>query len=213
MHIAYSFYYSFRYNFPSVRIIWQLFYSDIESESMEKNGSFWHTVSPGEDVPKSFNVVIETPRGSKNKFEMSKQFPGIVLDRVLHSSVVYPVEYGAIPGTLYDDGDPIDVMVLTSIPTFPGIVLEARPIGVMKMIDQGEKDNKILAVATKDPNFKHVKSLKDVNEHLLDEITNFFQTYKILEKKKTDVSGWEDQTFAEEEISRSLKAYRDKFSH
>jgi inorganic pyrophosphatase len=180
---------------------------------MEKNSSFWHTVSPGEEVPKKFNVVIETPRGSKNKFEMSKQFPGIVLDRVLHSSVVYPVEYGAIPGTLYDDGDPIDVMVLTSIPTFPGVVLEARPIGVMKMIDQGDKDNKILAVATKDPNYRHVKSLKDVPEHLLDEITNFFQTYKILEKKKTEVSGWEGQEFAEEEIKRSVESYRQKFSH
>ncbi|MCL4438901.1 MAG: inorganic diphosphatase [Candidatus Thermoplasmatota archaeon] len=179
---------------------------------MEKNSSFWHTVSPGEEVPKKFNVVIETPRGSKNKFEMSKQFPGIVLDRVLHSSVVYPVEYGAIPGTLYDDGDPIDVMVLTSIPTFPGVVLEARPIGVMKMIDQGDKDNKILAVATKDPNYRHVKSLKDVPEHLLDEITNFFQTYKILEKKKTEVSGWEGQEFAEEEIKRSVESYRQKFS-
>ncbi|MCL4342094.1 MAG: inorganic diphosphatase [Candidatus Thermoplasmatota archaeon] len=178
---------------------------------MEKNLSLWHTVSPGEHVPEKVNVIIETPKGSKNKYEMSKEFPGILLDRVLHSSVVYPVEYGAIPQTLYDDGDPIDVMVLTSLPTFPGVVLEARPLGVMKMMDQGELDNKILAVATKDPNFNHIRNMDELPKHLLDEIANFFRTYKILENKKTEVPGWEGLEFAASEINRSLKAYREKY--
>ncbi len=178
---------------------------------MEKNLSYWHQVPVGPDPPERLNVIIETPKGSKNKFEMSKEFPGITLDRVLHSSVMYPVEYGAIPQTLYDDGDPLDAMVLLTDPTYPGVVLTARPIGVMKMIDQGERDNKLLMVAEGDPMYRNVKTLKDLPEHLLKEIANFFQTYKILENKKTEVTGWEDRNFALEEISRAMETYRSKY--
>ena len=178
---------------------------------MEKNLSYWHQVPIGLDPPEHLNVIIETPRGSKNKYEISKEFAGVLLDRVLHSSVMYPVEYGAIPQTLYDDGDPLDAMVLVSDPTFPGIVLQARPIGVMKMIDQGEVDNKLLMVAEGDPKYRHVQSLKDISEHQLKEIAHFFQTYKILENKKTEVNGWEGKDFAISEIRRSMDMYRKKY--
>lgn len=176
-----------------------------------KNSSYWHTVPIGANPPEELNVIVETPRGSRNKYEISKQFSGVILDRVLHSSVAYPVEYGAIPRTLYDDGDPLDAMVLVTQPTAPGIVLSARPIGLMKMIDQGDLDNKILMVATKDPYYRDVKTYKDLPGHLLNEILNFFQTYKILEEKKTEVTGWEGKEMAIKDIERSIKAYNEKF--
>ena len=178
---------------------------------MEKNNSYWHTLPVGPEPPEHVYVVIETPRGSKNKFEMSKQFPGIVLDRVLHSSVMYPIEYGAVPGTYYSDGDPLDAMVLMSEPAYPGIVVEARPVGVMKMIDQGDKDNKILMVAEGDPRYRHVKNYDDLPEHTLKEIAHFFQTYKILENKKTEVLGWEGKEEAVREIKESIQAYKERF--
>lgn len=176
-----------------------------------KNNSYWHTVPLGPNPPEELNVIIETPRGSRNKYEISKQFGGVILDRVLHSSVFYPVEYGAVPRTLYDDGDPLDAMVLVTQPTVPGIVLSARPIGLMKMIDQGDLDNKILMVATKDPYYRGIKTYSDLPDHLLDEILNFFQTYKILEKKKTEVTGWEGKEMAIKDIERSIKAYNEAF--
>lgn len=178
---------------------------------MEKNSSYWHQVPVGPDPPEHLYVIVETPRGSKNKYEMSKEYPGIVLDRVLHSSVVYPVEYGAIPQTLYDDGDPLDAMVLLTGTTYPGVVLKARPIGVMKMIDQGERDNKLLMVAENDPMYRNINSTKDLPEHMLKEIANFFATYKILENKKTEVTGWEDKNVALEEVRRSIEMYNNKF--
>lgn len=178
---------------------------------MEKNDSYWHSLPVGPEPPELVYVIVETPRGSKNKYEISKKFPGVVLDRALHSSVMYPIEYGAIPGTLYSDGDPLDAMVLVSEPTYPGIVLEARPVGVMKMIDQGDKDNKILMVAKGEPRYKHVQSYKDLPQHQLDEIAHFFRTYKILENKKTEVLGWEDKEFAIQEIKESIEAYRKEF--
>lgn len=178
---------------------------------MEKNNSYWHSLPVGSEAPEHVNVIIETPKGSKNKYEISKEFPGVVLDRVLHSSVMYPIEYGAVPGTLYSDGDPLDAMVLLSDPTYPGVVLKARPVGVMKMIDQGDKDNKILMVAEGEPRFRHVKNYSDLPEHILTEIVHFFQTYKLLEKKKTEVLGWDGKEAAIKEIEDSIKAYKEKF--
>ncbi|MEM0158701.1 MAG: inorganic diphosphatase [Thermoplasmataceae archaeon] len=178
---------------------------------MAKNNSYWHTVDRGSKFPEEFNVIVETPKGSKNKYEISKEFPVVLLDRVLHSSVHYPLDYGLIPQTLYDDGDPIDVMVLISEPTFPGILLKARPIAMMKMIDQGDTDNKILAVASNDPNFKEVQTIDNLPKHLLDEVANFFQTYKLLENKKTEVLGWASKSDALEDLKRSAKKYDEKY--
>ena len=144
--------------------------------------------------PKSglINVLIEIPAGSKNKYEFDKDMNAFALDRVLYSSVVYPYDYGFVPNTLADDGDPLDGMVLMDQPTFPGCVIAARPIGMLEMIDGGDRDEKILAVPDKDPRYAGVKSLQDVAQHRLDEIAEFFQTYKNLEKKAVEILGWKD---------------------
>ena len=138
------------------------------------------------------NVLIEIPAGSKNKYEFDKDLNAMALDRVLSSSVQYPCDYGFIPNTLGNDGDPLDGMVIIDEPTFPGCVIAARPIGMLEMIDGGDRDEKILCVADKDPNYAHVTSLKDIPQHRLDEISEFFKTYKNLEKKVTEILGWKD---------------------
>ena len=125
---------------------------------------------PAQPKPGILNVLIEIAAGSKNKYEFDKDLGALALDRVLASSVVYPYDYGFIPNTLADDGDPLDGMVIIDEPTFPGCVIAARPIGMMEMIDGGERDEKILCVPDKDPRYAHVKSLKDIPQHRLDEI-------------------------------------------
>ncbi|MEM0155762.1 MAG: inorganic diphosphatase [Thermoplasmataceae archaeon] len=178
---------------------------------MAENGSYWHSVPVGPDPPEVFYTVVETPKGSKNKYEIAKEFPGIVLDRVLHSSVVYPTDYGLIPKTLYYDNDPMDVLLLISQPTFPGTIVASRPIAIMKMLDKGEVDNKILAVAKDDPYYKNVQKLDDLPKHLADEIVEFFTTYKRLENKKTEVTGWGDKAMAVKEILESIDMYNKKY--
>ncbi|MEO1464769.1 MAG: inorganic diphosphatase, partial [Cyanobacteria bacterium J06633_1] len=138
------------------------------------------------------NVLIEIPGGSKNKYEFDKDLNAFALDRVLFASVKYPFDYGFVPNTLADDGDPLDGMVMMDEPTFPGCVIAARPIGMLLMIDGGDRDEKILCVPTEDPRYNEVKSLKDVSPHRLEEIAEFFRTYKNLEKKVTEIQGWKD---------------------
>jgi inorganic pyrophosphatase len=138
------------------------------------------------------NVLIEIPAGSKNKYEFDKDMNAMALDRVLSSSVQYPLDYGFIPNTLGNDGDPLDGMVMMDQPTFPGCVIAARPIGMLEMIDGGDRDEKILCVPDKDPRYANYTSLKDVPKHRLDEIAEFFKTYKNLENKVTEILGWKD---------------------
>jgi inorganic pyrophosphatase len=138
------------------------------------------------------NVLIEIPAGSKNKYEFDKDMNAMALDRVLSSSVQYPYDYGFIPNTLGNDGDPLDGMVMMDRPTFPGCVIACRPIGMLEMIDGGDRDEKILCVPDKDPRYANVTSLKDIAQHRLDEISEFFKTYKNLEKKVTEILGWKD---------------------
>jgi inorganic pyrophosphatase len=147
---------------------------------------------PAQPKPGLINVLIEIPAGSKNKYEYDKDLQSFALDRVLYSSVQYPYDYGFVPNTLADDGDPLDGMVLIDQPTFPGCVIAARPIGMLEMIDGGDRDEKILCVPDKDPRYVQVRSLKDVAPHRLDEIAEFFKTYKNLEKKVTEILGWKD---------------------
>src|SRR5690606_21528637 len=113
----------------------------------------WHELSHGDDAPEAINVVVEIPRGSRNKYEYDKESGAFFLDRVLYSPMHYPAEYGFVPQAYYDDGDPLDVLVLMNQPTFPGCVIEARPVAIFSMIDSGEGDDKILAVPTNDPYF------------------------------------------------------------
>lgn len=147
---------------------------------------------PAQPKPGLINVLIEIPAGSKNKYEFDKDMQAFALDRVLFASVQYPYDYGFIPNTLADDGDPLDGMVIMDQPTFPGCVITARPIGMLEMIDGGDRDEKILCVPTEDPRYADVKSLADFASHRLDEIAEFFRTYKNLEKKVTEILGWQD---------------------
>jgi inorganic pyrophosphatase len=135
-------------------------------------------------------VVVEIPSGSRNKYEYDHVRQRFVLDRVLYSSVHYPCDYGFIEGSMADDGDPLDVLVVIAEPTFAGCVVRARPIGVLDMADEKGHDYKILAVAHDDPRWEGADALEDVSPHRLREIENFFETYKTLENRPTDVNGW-----------------------
>ena len=161
---------------------------------------------PAQPKPGLLNVLIEIAAGSKNKYEIDKDLNAFALDRVLSSSVMYPYDYGFIPNTLADDGDPLDGMVIMDEPTFPGCVIAARPIGMMEMIDGGDRDEKILCVPDKDPRYAHVKSLKDIPQHRLDEIVEFFKTYKNLEKKSVEVLGWKDVDSVLPLVEKCIKA-------
>ena len=154
------------------------------------------------------NVLIEIPAGSKNKYEFDKDLNAFALDRVLYSSVQYPYDYGFIPNTLADDGDPLDGMVLMDQPTFPGCVIAARPIGMLEMIDGGDRDEKILCVPDKDPRYADVKTLSDVAQHRLDEIAEFFRSYKNLENKVTEILGWKGVADVTPLVEKCVAAYK-----
>ncbi|MBI5223770.1 inorganic diphosphatase [Candidatus Micrarchaeota archaeon] len=173
--------------------------------------NIWHDVPIGKAAPETINVVIEIPRGSQNKYELDKETGLVKLDRVLHSAVFYPGDYGIVPRTLAEDGDPADVIVLVTQPTFPGVLMECRPIAVLGMIDKGEKDDKILCVPKDDPRFFPLKDLKDVPKAILDEISNFFATYKLLENKKVEISGWKDASAAKAILSDCKARYDKKY--
>ncbi len=158
----------------------------------------------GANAPESFNVVIEIPRGSTNKYEVDKETGLIRLDRVLYSPLFYPFDYGYIPETHYLDGDPVDALVLITHPTFPGCIIEASAIGVLEMTDENGPDEKIMCVAVKDPRYGYRKSLDQLNEHTTKEITHFFEVYKQLENKSVDIRGWKDR----EEALRIIRDFR-----
>jgi len=155
------------------------------------------------------NVIIEIPRGVKNKYEIDKETGLIKLDRVNHTAQAYPFDYGFVPQTLWDDGDALDVVLLTTEPLFPGLLLEARPVGIMHMIDGGEADEKVIAVPTGDPRFKDVRDIKDVNQHTLKEISHFFATYKQLQEKVVEVGEFEGVDAAKTAFDRAVKLYSD----
>jgi inorganic pyrophosphatase len=153
-------------------------------------------------------VMIEIPKGSRNKYEYDKERKVIVFDRMLFSAVHYPSDYGFIPDTLASDGDPLDALVLVWEPTFPGCFIEAKPVGVFNMTDEKGQDEKILCIPLKDPLWNHVKNLSDIPPHLLKEIEHFFKIYKDLENKPTKVYGWEGKEAAERIIRESQRKFK-----
>jgi inorganic pyrophosphatase len=153
------------------------------------------------------NVLIEIPGQSHNKYELDKDTGCFMLDRVLFSAVYYPTDYGFVPNTLADDGDPLDGLVIMDQPTFCGCLIVSRPIGVLEMLDGGEGDEKILCVPAKDPRYATVKELSDIAPHRLDEILEFFATYKRLEKKSIEIKGWAGLVRANELIEKAIAAY------
>lgn len=170
--------------------------------------NLWKDLAPGPSAPKVVYAIVEIPKGSNNKYEYDKDMEAFALDRVLYSPFFYPGEYGLIPQTTYDDGDPMDILVLMDQATFPGCVIESRPIGLMKMIDGGDKDDKVLAVSVNDPKYKDVNDISDIPSHILDEIAHFFKEYKALEGKKTEVNGWEGAQSAFDAINHSIELYK-----
>jgi inorganic pyrophosphatase len=163
----------------------------------------------GERAPELVNAVVEIPSGSKNKYEYDKKLNIFRLDRNLHSPVHYPGDYGFIPQTLSLDGDPLDVLVLVDEATFTGCLLEVRPIGLLEMVDQGQKDEKVLSVVNNNPRFAEIKDYSAVWSHLLLEISHFFATYKDLEGKRAIVSGWKDASQAMSVIRESHERFKD----
>lgn len=157
----------------------------------------------------TIEVFVEIPRGSRNKYEYDKERGLFKLDRVLYSSVHYPSDYGFIPNTLSLDGDPLDALVIVENPTFSGCVVDARPIGFLDMQDEQGHDEKILAVPSKDPRFRHINTLDDLGPHWLREIENFFATYKALEDKWTELLGWKDEDRAWQVIEEAEHRYQE----
>jgi inorganic pyrophosphatase len=167
-------------------------------------------IPPGPNPPEKIYVRIEIPMGSKVKYEFNKEFNAIVVDRILHSSVVYPTAYGYIPRTLCDDGDPLDVLVLHSagVELFPGCIVIATPIAVLKMEDEKGEDDKIIAVPNDDPRMEEVQSLELIPKHLLREIEEFFDTYKHLERGKTTrIVGWTNKENALKTVTEAIELY------
>ena len=164
----------------------------------------------GPHAPQLINAVIEIPLECSSKYEYDKELHVFRLDRNLFSPVHYPGDYGFIPRTLGDDGDPLDVLVLVDKPSFPGCVMEVRPIGVLEMIDQGEGDEKILCVGAGNPRYNGVSNYSEVFPHILKEVAHFFSIYKNLEDKKVEIHGWKDAAAAHDLIVRAQEAYKVK---
>lgn len=163
-----------------------------------------------EDIDQfTLDVIVEIPKGSRNKYEYDYEKKMIRYDRMIFSSMFYPSDYGFFPETLAEDGDALDALVLVSEPTFPGCVIEVSPIGLFKMFDEKGPDDKILCVPVSDPIWNKVTTLDEVNPHLKKEIEHFFQVYKDLEKKKVGIEGWHDKPKAIQAIHNARQAYLD----
>jgi inorganic pyrophosphatase len=171
----------------------------------------WHDIPTGRRPPDELTAVIEIPTNERNKYELDKELGIYRLDRVLHSAVHYPGDYGFLPRTLGEDGDPLDVLVLMTIPVFTGCLVEARPIGLFHLVDRGIADEKVLAVPTGDPYSEGLSDLGDVPKHYLTEIEHFVPVYKVLEGTRTETKGFEGAGAAKAEVERAMELYRAKF--
>jgi inorganic pyrophosphatase len=164
-----------------------------------------HDVSPG--TADEMNVIVEINKGSKNKYEIDKETGIIALDRVGHTSQDFPFDYGFVPQTLWDDGDALDVIILTTNPLPPGILVRVRPVAIMGMIDTGEEDSKVIAVPIKDPRWDGVHDLADINPHTIKEIDHFYSTYKKIQNKIVEVTGFKGAKEAKEAFAKGRQMY------
>jgi inorganic pyrophosphatase len=165
-------------------------------------------ISPGTDLPSVVNMIVEIPKGRRSKFEIDKSTGLIKLDRYLYSSSVYPGDYGFIPQTLAEDGDPLDILVMVNEPTFSGCLIETRVVGLFRMRDRGQNDFKVLGVPNADPLFKQITDLPSVPAHFLREVEHFFATYKQLEGVEIEPIGWSGPDDATEEVRVSVDRFR-----
>ncbi|MFA6973665.1 MAG: inorganic diphosphatase [Parcubacteria group bacterium] len=174
--------------------------------------NLWHDVPLGDKAPAEFNVIVEIPKGSKNKYEIDKETGLIKLDRAMKSSQDYPFDYGFAPQTLWEDGDALDVIILSTYPLMTNILVKVRPVAVMHMIDGGEGDDKVLAVPVDDPRWDDVNDLADINKHNIKEYQHFFETYKAIENKEVTIDGFEGREKAMEAVNKSVELYKKKFN-
>lgn len=168
-----------------------------------------YDLEPGPDCPELVRMIVEIPKNSSNKYEYDGKLGVFRLDRSLYSAVHYPGDYGFIPGTLAEDGDPLDVLTLVDVPSFPGVMMMVRPVGVLAMVDQEEPDEKVLAVPNHNPRFDQIHTIDQVFAHNLREIEHFFTIYKELENKRTQMKGWKGPREAREIIRRSRERYQE----
>ncbi len=173
--------------------------------------NIWHDISPERITPGTFTAVVEIPKGSKNKYELDKETGLIRLDRVLYTSTHYPANYGFIPRTYAEDGDPLDVLVLCSESLAPLTLADCRPIGMIKMTDSGSVDEKVIAVPLHDPSYNCYNDIGELPEHVSAEIRHFFTVYKALENKTTAVDEVQNAAAARDAVKKAIDAYREKY--
>ena len=172
----------------------------------------WHSVSIGDNVPETVNGIIEIPKNIRAKYELDKESGLLKMDRVLYSSINYPANYGFIPQTYCDDDDPLDILILSQVAVQPLCIVEAKVIGAMRMLDGGEKDDKIIAVAANDMSVNHIEDTDHLPEHFFRELRSFFEDYKKLENKEVIVEDFQDKKTAFAIIEKSIVDYKEKFS-
>ena len=174
--------------------------------------NIWHSVNPDRIKPKEFLACVEISKGSRNKYELDKVSGGLILDRILYTATHYPHNYGFIPKTLSEDGDPLDVLVLCSEAMVPLSLTMARPIGVLNMLDSGKMDEKIIAVCSHDPVYSCYNDISELPAHVAEEIAHFFSVYKQLEHdKSTEVQAMKGHKEAEKTVEEAIKAYQERF--
>jgi inorganic pyrophosphatase len=171
----------------------------------------WHEVSIGENPPELVNSIIEIPKGSRAKYEIDKDSGLIKLDRVIYASMYFPLNYGFIPQTLGEDLDPLDIVVLTQVTVVPLCLIPSKVIGVMRMIDRGQADDKIIAVATQDASVSHINRVEELPEYFKVELKHFFENYKSLENKKVVVDEFQSKEKATQVIEESIRFYKKEF--
>lgn len=168
----------------------------------------WHDIDPGKNSPEEVTGIIEIPKNSRAKYELDKDSGMLILDRVLYSAVYYPANYGFIPKTYCDDGDPLDILVLSQIEIVPMCLVDAKVIGVMRMLDHGEADDKIIAVASNDMSVNHINDIADLPKHFIREMKAFFEDYKKLEDKEVQIEDFQGREKALEIIEQSFVDYK-----
>ncbi len=171
----------------------------------------WHGVNCGENAPRIVNAIIEIPQGSRCKYEIDKPSGLLRLDRIIYSSFHYPVNYGFIPQTYGGDKDPLDILVITSLPVQPLTLMDAKVVGVMQMIDGGDADDKIIAVAANDPSVNHYNNIEELPKHFFEELRHFFEEYKKLENKTVEVEEFKDKATALKIIEEAIEFYKTTF--
>ncbi len=173
--------------------------------------NLWKDIPFGKNTPNEINVIVEISKWSKNKYEVDKETGIIALDRVAHTAQDFPFDYGFVPQTLWDDGDALDVIILTTYPLNTGVMVNVRPIAIMHMIDSGDNDDKVIAVPVNDPRWDDVKDLDDINKHTIKEMEHFYSTYKKIQNKDVEITGFDNKSTAEDAINRSIKLYKEKY--